>query len=378
MTDPQNDQPLSVQDLIDSPGEASVLLEAMGETVRDGLLILDRELRVLSANASFYRLFDLTREDTEGRRVYALPGGPWNLPDLHDLLEQHLAENTLCIDYEVTLESATDSQRSLKINARRVDDLDVILLAVEDCTELKRSELALRDLTSTLEAQVLARTRQAHALAQRLTLAEQAERTRIARVLHDELQQLLYGLNIHLSLLRTATSVGERDTVHTRAANALEEASRVVRTLSSELSPPVLDHDTIADILHWLARHMAAQYDLTVDVDIEESVEVQEEGLRVLLYHALRELLFNVVKHAEVDRVCVAAWEDAGVVYARVEDEGRGFDPASLLTGDATGLGLAGILGRVEVLEGNVEIDSVPGRGTRVTIALPTTRAGDE
>lgn len=242
-----------------------------------------------------------------------------------------------------------------------------------DLTELRRAEAAVRRLNETLEARVAERTREVRALAAQLTAAEQAERHRLAEVLHDDLQQQLFGLAVLLNLLPGAATPEEQRELHVRATQTLAEATTLTRTLATELSPPVLTSNRLGDLLRWLAERKRTVHGLDVDVEVDEPCVVPDPDARVLLYRVLKEVLFNVVKHAGTDRARVRAWTERTRIVVRVEDEGAGFDPRAL---DARGagedsFGLASMRERLKLVGGHFEVDAAPGRGTRVIVVVP-------
>jgi signal transduction histidine kinase len=240
-----------------------------------------------------------------------------------------------------------------------------------------RAEGALRALNETLEARVAERTREVRRLAARLTAAEQAERHRLAEVLHDDLQQRLYGASVFLNLLAESETEAERRELHAGIAEALSSTINLARSLSTELSPPVLASDGLAALLGWLAERKRALYGLAVEVEVEEPCVVPDRDVRVLLYRVLREALFNVVKHAGTRRARVHARREGDEVVVVVEDEGAGFDPQaaerSARTKDAGagGFGLANVRERLGLIGGRLEVASAPGRGSTVTVVVP-------
>ncbi|MCX7824975.1 MAG: PAS domain S-box protein, partial [Verrucomicrobiae bacterium] len=129
--------------------EARDFAESIIATVREPLLVLDAGLRVVSANRSFYRVFEVKPEETVGRLVYELGNRQWDIPALRRLLEQVLPQNTQFNDYEVTHEFERIGRRTMLLNARRLyreaNKTQMILLAIEDITERKRAEMALRE-----------------------------------------------------------------------------------------------------------------------------------------------------------------------------------------------------------------------------------------
>ena len=114
------------------------------ETVRDPLLILTADLHVQSANAAFYRTFQVDPADTVGQLIYHLGNGQWAIPELRTLLEEIVPRNTVFNDYEVVHDFEPVGRRTMLLNARRVDHLQLILLVIEDVTVRKQAEAALR------------------------------------------------------------------------------------------------------------------------------------------------------------------------------------------------------------------------------------------
>jgi signal transduction histidine kinase len=233
-----------------------------------------------------------------------------------------------------------------------------LLGANYDVTQRRRTEEALRRMNETLEERVEDRTRQVRELSRSLALAEQEERRRIAHVLHDGLQQSLFGAQI-------AAAAGDTD----RVEAILDEAMDVARSLSHSLSPPFLEGEDVEDLLRWMAERHQLRYGMEVEVEAGGDVPVPDPALRVLLYQIVRELLFNVAKHAGTDRVRIVARRTDGRIRVEVEDTGVGFDPRDL--GHSTGLGLRSVREWADLIGGRLSIDSAPGAGTRVALTLP-------
>jgi signal transduction histidine kinase len=244
-----------------------------------------------------------------------------------------------------------------------------------EIADRKRAEAELRAVNETLEERVARRTRslvdrsrQVKALASALALAEQRERKRIAQVLHDHLQQVLYGLQLQIQLL--GMSDGTLDPERLAAIQRLlVEAIKSTRSLSVELSPPVSQEEGLPAALEWLASHMLSVYGLKVTLDVDRAAGVPDDELRVHLFQIARELLFNVVKHAGTSEAEVTLRNPDGVVVLRVADSGSGFevDPESTFAG----FGLGFMRERVDLLGGAIEIDAKPGRGTVVQVEVP-------
>ncbi|CAN5619048.1 hypothetical protein BH23BAC4_BH23BAC4_11930 [soil metagenome] len=139
--------------ILDSVGEihnARAFAEMIVDTIREGLLVLDYNLRVKAANTSFYTAFGVKPEETIGRLVYDLGNGQWNIPDLRALLEEILPREKTIIDYEIDHDFENVGERLMLLNAHRLNAHQLILLAIEDVTERYQLERGHRELSAKL------------------------------------------------------------------------------------------------------------------------------------------------------------------------------------------------------------------------------------
>jgi PAS domain S-box-containing protein len=200
---------------------------------------------------------------------------------------------------------------------------------------------------------------------------EQRERQRIARLLHDQFQQLLaaalYGvaaLNHEMPQVEFKDGTGKLNSL-------LRECIALSRSLTSELGHPALSDPDLRSGLEWLAAWMMEKHGLQVLIAPGDTVVIAAEETRAMLMQATRELLFNVVKHAGVKSARVSVERSAqGRITITVSDEGAGFDTRSLFTAGTTagGVGLFSIRERLALSGGGIDIQSFPGKGSRFTV----------
>jgi two-component system, chemotaxis family, CheB/CheR fusion protein len=189
-------------------------------------------------------------------------------------------------------------------------------------------------------------------------------------------QQLLYGMELQLHLLTQDCAVPDPAAVDqhvARLAELVQETLRATRTLAVELSPPVLENSGLAEAAYWLAGHLQGIHGLTVEITTRGDCQVADKNRRVLLFQVLRELLFNVVKHARTDHAHLSLEGDGVTLQATVGDAGQGFTLSTAPPPQATGLGLMGMQERLRLFGGHITIQSAPGQGTQVTVSLPLT-----
>ncbi len=279
------------------------------------------------------------------------------------------------------------NQAGLALKRKRAEDAlekaneELELRVRERTADLSR---AIDSLQSEVQARILAeqalrdRSNQLRELASELTLAEQRERRRMAKVLHDDLQQLLVGARFQLSPLQRFRDPAVQNAVKT-VNELLSKSVDISRTLTSELSPPILYEGGLIPALEWLDRWMQEKHGLKIHLQFDRSESDSEpDDIKVLLFEAARELLLNVVKHSGVDIADVRLSTKDELLQLTVSDQGRGFDLADLTKrGFSGGHGLFGIRERIESFGGSLLIDSRPGEGSRFVLVVPVEKASE-
>lgn len=198
-------------------------------------------------------------------------------------------------------------------------------------------------------------------LSKRLLFAQEEERRRIARELHDELGQSLAAVKLHLATLGEGLPEGQRKEILEIVDRAIDDT----RSLAYSLRPPLLDDLGLLPALRRLGEMVKAASGLEMQLNLEEG-ERLPRPVESLLFYVAQEAIRNVQKHAQAKHVVVTLHRELGKVILAVKDDGIGFRPQ-----DPQGLGLRGIKERVEVTGGRMEIVSSPGRGALVSAEVP-------
>lgn len=213
-------------------------------------------------------------------------------------------------------------------------------------------------------------------LAGQVAIAEEEERRRIAMGMHDTVGQ---NLAFAKRLLRDVVS---KHDVNPDVLRQLEEAMTLLadsisetKSLTFQLSPPVLYELGFISAVHWLADNLISKHGTAWDIKTSEQQVPLSDQVAVQLFQCVRETLINVVKHAEAQKVTIAisSYHEKGTVQVRVEDNGRGFDKEAALTSSAgpQGYGLLSLEERMAYFGGTVTIHSTPGKGTTVLFKAP-------
>jgi PAS domain S-box-containing protein len=233
---------------------------------------------------------------------------------------------------------------------------------LEDITERRESEEKINTYQEQLQS-----------LASELSLTEERERRRLATVLHDQIAQLLIVAKNKFEKVQESTIYRSLARPMEEIRRLMEESIRYTRSLIFELSPPILYELGFEPAMEWLAEHMQKQYGLVVEVEDDLEPKPLDNEARALLFRAVRELLFNVLKHAQASRTRVCMCRKGEQLQVIVEDNGVGFAPDKLAatSGKMEGFGLFSIQERLNYFGGSMKIESSTGELTRVILTMP-------
>ena len=261
------------------------------------------------------------------------------------------------------------------------DELETRVGQRTEMLEQAKNQLLLEvEERKKYEQELLGYQQRLRHLSSELLQTEERERRRIAIEIHDRIGQALAVSKIQLGALQAEVDSEDSKTKIDDIRGLLSQTIRDTRTLTFELSPPVLYELGLQAALEWLAEIVRKQSGLVVDVAGDGSDRKLDLDRRVLLFRICRELLLNTVKHAGAKRTRVSLRGDGAVIQVTISDDGSGFDPDLLQTGYdpfERGFGLFSIREQLQHHGGRFEVDSAPGRGSEVTIEMPLARAAN-
>ena len=275
----------------------------------------------------------------------------------YDITERKLAEAA-----QLRLEVLAASNRKLEqeIVQRRAAE------AALEQTRLHQQELL--EQSSQMQEHLRSLSRQ-------VIQAQEEERKRISRELHDVIGQTLTGINIRLASLKKAAGVNTKDFDRdiARTQQLVQKSVDIVHQFARELRPAVLDDLGLIPALHSFMKHFSERTGIHTHLTAFAGVEEIEIDRRTVLFRVAQEALTNVARHAKASRADVSIQKLVGCVCVKIKDNGKSFDvERALRVTNGKRLGLLGMRERLEMVGGKFEIESAPGKGTTVTAQIPS------
>jgi signal transduction histidine kinase len=212
-------------------------------------------------------------------------------------------------------------------------------------------------------------------LSSELVSAQESERRRIARELHDEIGQVLSAIMLGLGNLRSALNHQNLEEARQQVDSVQKMVTqnvKVVRNMSLLLRPTMLDDLGLLPALNWLARETSRTSNVRVDLSAEELASNPPDEHRTCVYRVVQESVRNAVEHAGAERIRIYVQQRDATLFVSIQDDGKGFHP-----GEQKGLGILGMEERVNNLGGFLQIDSELGRGTVVAFQIPVPLADE-
>jgi two-component system sensor histidine kinase UhpB len=265
----------------------------------------------------------------------------------------------------------------LQIAFRPLHDLEKVMKYVQE------GERSLRaPLTGEPETDLLARTFNVMLEAidesnrlrtSQIINAQEQERKRVARELHDETSQVLTSLLISLAVLEESVTTPEAQARIAETRMLAHQTLRAIRSLSIDLRPSALDDLGLLPALRWYIKEYQQKFSIQVEFQASGFRERLPAEMETALYRIVQEALTNVAKYAHAHIIHVTLQEEGDKVSAIITDDGHGFDMEKLqkMSGQERGLGLVGMYERAHLLDGTLTIQSSPGHGTTVQVCIP-------
>ncbi len=248
-----------------------------------------------------------------------------------------------------------------------VEDIRLIWTASQSFSSALATESKARELAMSYE-NLRERERQITDLHIRLVKAEEEERRRIARVLHDEIAQQLTGIALLLSTPEFNLTEQSEGRIK-EAKDMVKETQKFIRDLSYDLRPPALDNLGLLAAVRALARSVALATGVSFDVEAEEEIPRTEPETEIMLYRIIQEAVNNALKHAEPEEIRVIFKYRKPVLTVGVSDDGKGFE-LEKVAAEHRGIGLNSMHERVALIGGRMEVSSAPGRGTQLKVEV--------
>ena len=328
------------------------------ENAKDAIYVHDLEGTYLSINRAAEKLSGYAREEIIGHnfKEFVAPEHAKYVRESFWKKPAQKGETT----YEVEVIAKDGRRVPIEISSRAIYE-NGALVGVQgmarDVTERKLAQDALQMFS------------------RQLIEAQEDERRRIARELHDQIGQILTAVKMNLHAVQQFCQGSEAGSYVKDNIEAVDQALRLVRDLSVDLRPPILDDLGLTTALHWYVDRYTKRTGLIVDVliDLPDENERFSRDLETACFRIAQEALTNVVRHAKATHVVVRLTRDADSLLLTVKDNGVGFDIERLRkrAPRVATLGLISMQERAYAAGGTIELDSVPSSGTEIRFSLP-------
>jgi len=291
---------------------------------------------------------------------------------------ERLKAGTTLVSFEVRARSNDGSYRWTQWTATPAPNENIFYAIGRDITPRKRAEEALRESEEhyrELFNEAKAMQEKLRELSSKILHAQEEERKRISRELHDEVGQALTAISVNLQLLKQkAAKVGKGlDATVAETQNLLGQTMENVHRFSYELRPAMLDDLGLVIALRWYIRAFSKRTGVKLNFRADAVVEQLAGEPKTVIYRVVQESLTNIYKYADATRVQVVIKKKDDNIRLTVRDNGKGFRPdrLDLSSKDKCGMGLMGMQERLRLVNGQFSVDSEPGKGTAIRATIP-------
>lgn len=343
------------------------LLDQVLATLPVGVSVTDRQGNFVLTNAAVRGIWGQVQPKS-GRERWAQSKGWWHRSGKRIAPEEWasvraLSQGQTSLNELIDIETFSGERKTIQNSAAPVRNAEGEIVGAvivnEEVTERVRAEEALHESAVRLQH-----------LSRRLLAVQEEERRHLSRELHDEFGQLLATITLHLQAAKTATGEAAERSLDESIA-LLQRAGAQMRSLALELRPVMLEIAGLDATLRWLAQQHEQRTGMVTEV-VGHVSDLPGE-LAIAGFRVVQEALTNVVRHAAARHVWIELAQSEGLLRLVVRDDGVGFDAPRVLerAAGSGNLGLIGLRERVEILGGQVAIESQPGRGTRICASFP-------
>ena len=345
------------QNALNALSRSEKMQRSIFEFAPDSMIIVNRKGEIHRVNSQVEKMFGYLPEEIVGKPILELM--PERFRKSHKIFQEsfmknpHLREMGGGVELYALRKNGKEFPVDIILSPVKTEGESLVIAVIRDITRRKQDENSLREYAE-----------QQKIISRRLLQVQEAERRQIALELHDEIGQILTGLKLTLEMIARQNEAGESIE---QAQNLVNDVMAKVRKLSLDLRPATLDHLGLFSALLWLIRNYTKQTNIEVDFN-HTGIEGRRFAaeLETSVYRVTQEALTNIARHANVSSAKVRVWIDGDLLHLTIEDAGKGFDTKKvLLKIDSTGL--AGMRERVLFLDGNFEIESETGKGTKIT-----------
>ena len=343
--------------------------DAIVETVRTPLMVLDSGLRVVDINPAFAEGFGVKKSEVEGQSLFEISKGEWDLPGLRRLLLEILPGKSIVVDFELDTEFRNLGRRKLLINARQMMlrgmEKALILLAIEDETE----KLEAQTLLSRREAALRATNKKLSNLTGEVMVRSERTSRKIARDLHDAFAHGLLAVSLKLSNLeKDIPRPVMAKKVHSIAAEARKLAT-AIQEFARGLHPAVLEELGLTASLKTEAAGVTKRYGISVAFAEKNVPKNLPDEIASCLYRVAQEALRNIGQHSRAKGARILLEGTPKEIKMTISDSGDGFDVE--LGRRMGGLGLISMEERIRLVGGSLDIISHRGDGVTIEVRVP-------
>jgi PAS domain S-box-containing protein len=345
---------------------ASLYARTLIEASLDPLVTISKDGRIMDVNSATEQVTGFSRGQLIGSDFSDYFTEPEKAREGYQrvFLDEVVRDYSLAIRH--TSGKVTDVLYNAAVYRNDAGEVQGVFAAARDITKRKRAQEALQESEKALRY-----------LSSQLMAAQENERKRIARDLHDGLGQLLTAIKFKVESFLQEMGPSKMKT-KAKPLEAvipmIQECVRESHRIQMNLRPSMLDDLGILVTISWLCREFGATYP---GIHIEREIDIQEEeiheSLKLVICRILQEVLNNISKHSQADRVRISLTKTERAIELSVQDNGKGFDPKETLSADGSkrGMGLSSMKERAEYSGGAFSVESAKGEGTRIRVSWP-------